>query len=106
VSGRIGCSDQIFAFVGLPFGRKTWSAVVACFPPTTPAAAPWEEVLKYHKTKVQDIPKDKNALNPTIKGILSFGISIFYFCFIKQFNSLFFAYSTISKLKSNKDSTV
>jgi uncharacterized protein YndB with AHSA1/START domain len=41
-------SGQIFALVGLPFKRKTWCAVVACFPPTTLAAAPWEEVLKCH----------------------------------------------------------
>jgi hypothetical protein len=32
------------------------------FSPTTLAAAPWEEVLKYYKTKFQDIPKPKNAL--------------------------------------------
>ena len=34
-----------FAFVGLPFGRKIWSAVVRCFPLTTLAEAPWAEVL-------------------------------------------------------------
>jgi hypothetical protein len=40
------------------------------------AAVPQKEVLKYHKTKVQDIPKDKNALNPTIKGIFLFVINL------------------------------
>jgi hypothetical protein len=37
--------------------------------PTTLVATPLEEVLKRHKTKNQNSPKDKNALNPTIKGI-------------------------------------